>query len=288
MHGDGTEGEDARLYVVATPVGNLGDVTLRALAVLGAVDVIAAEDTRVTRKLLQHHGIHARLMAAHEHNERHAAEKIVALLRGGKRVALVTDAGTPGFSDPGAEIVAAARAAGFAVTPIPGANAAVAALSAAGRATDSVLFCGFLPARPAARRKALQALRLLPFLLVFYEAPHRVRETLADLRDTLGPERAVTLAREITKRFESFHTCPLADAEQWVAADPHREKGEFVLLVDGAAPDSAGTEDGATEHTLRVLLAELPLKQAVALAAAITGGGRNQLYARALALRAGN
>jgi 16S rRNA (cytidine1402-2'-O)-methyltransferase len=267
-------------------VGNLGDVTLRALQVLGAVDVIAAEDTRVTRKLLQHHGIHAKLMAAHEHNERHAADEIVGLLRGGKRVALVTDAGTPGFSDPGAEIVAAVRAAGFDATPIPGANAAVAALSASGRMTNRVLFCGFLPPRPAARRSALLALRSQPFLLVFYEAPHRVRETLADLRDTLGPGRTVTLAREITKLFESFHTCPLAEAAQWVAEDPNREKGEFVLLVDGAVPQP-DAEDADAERVLRLLLADLPVKQAVALAAAITGTGRNRLYARALALKAG-
>ncbi len=267
-------------------MGNLGDVTLRALEVLGAVDVIAAEDTRVTRKLLQHHGIHAKLMAAHEHNERHAANEIVGLLRAGKRVALVTDAGTPGFADPGAEIVAAVRAAGFEATPIPGANAAVAALSASGRTANQVLFCGFLPPRPAARRNALLALRSQPFLLVFFEAPHRVRETLADLRDTLGPGRTVTLAREITKFFESFHTCSLAEAEQWVAEDPNREKGEFVLLVDGAVPQP-DAEDAEAERVLRLLLADLPVKQAVALAAAITRSSRNRLYARALALKAG-
>lgn len=286
MHDGATEGEDPKLYVVATPLGNLGDITLRALQVLGAVDVIAAEDTRVTHKLLQHHGIHTRLIAAHEHNERSAAARIVALLREGKQVALVTDAGTPGFSDPGAEVVAAVRAAGLAVTPIPGANAAVAALSASGRVTDRVLFCGFLPARAAARRKALETLRALPFTLVFYEAPHRVRETLIDLRDTLGAERTVTLARELTKRFESFHSCPLAQAEDWVAADPNRERGEFVLLVDGAEVERAAeAEEKSAERVLQVLLAELPLKQAVALTTTITGANRNRLYARALALR---
>ncbi|MFO1206108.1 MAG: 16S rRNA (cytidine(1402)-2'-O)-methyltransferase [Burkholderiales bacterium] len=286
MHDGATEGEDPKLYVVATPLGNLGDITLRALQVLGAVDVIAAEDTRVTHKLLQHHGIHTRLIAAHEHNERSAAARIVALLREGKQVALVTDAGTPGFSDPGAEVVAAVRAAGLAVTPIPGANAAVAALSASGRVTDRVLFCGFLPARAAARRKALETLRALPFTLVFYEAPHRVRETLIDLRDALGPERTVTLARELTKRFEAFHSCPLAQAEAWVAADPNRERGEFVLLVDGAEVERAAeAEEKSAERVLQVLLAELPLKQAVALTTTITGANRNRLYARALALR---
>ena len=261
-------------------------MTLRALAVLGAVDVIAAEDTRVTRKLLQHHGIHAKLMAAHEHNERRAAARIVALLHGGKSVALVSDAGTPGFSDPGAEIVAAVRAAGYEATPVPGPNAAIAALSASGRTADRVLFCGFLPPRAAARRRALAALRPLPFLLVFYEAPHRLRETLADLCGTLGRARTVTLAREMTKRFESFHTCALAEAEQWVATDPNREKGELVLLVDGAVAETE-SEDADAERVLQVLLADLPLKQAVALAAAISGASRNRLYERALALKAG-
>ena len=269
---------------MATPLGNLGDVTLRALMVLGAVDVIAAEDTRVTRRLLHYHGIHGRLIAAHEHNEGRAARRILALLRQGQSVALVSDAGTPGVSDPGAEIVAAVRAAGFEATPIPGPNAAVAALSASGRAADRFLFCGFLPARPTARRKALAALRSLPFLLIFHEAPHRVRETLADLRDTLGAGRMVTIAREITKQFESFHTCALADAEQWLAHDPNRAKGEFVLLVDGAPPES-GAEALETDHMLEVLLADLPLSQAVTLAAAISGTSRNRLYARALQLQ---
>ncbi|MET0217061.1 MAG: 16S rRNA (cytidine(1402)-2'-O)-methyltransferase [Burkholderiales bacterium] len=286
MHGEAKGVEAPRLYVVATPIGNLRDVTIRALEVLADADVIAAEDTRVTRKLLHHHGIHGKLIPAHEHNERRAAERIVALLQEGKTVALVTDAGTPGISDPGTPIVAAARAAGFEVTPVPGANAATAALSAAGRAADRFLFYGFLPSRQAARRRELDQLRLLPYLFVFYEAPHRVRETLADLRDVLGACREVTIAREITKQFESFHTCPLGEAEQWVAADPNREKGEFVLLVEGAAtaPD---VDEMRAEHALRVLLAELPLKQAVALASAVSGASRNRLYERALALRAG-
>jgi len=277
---------DPRLYVVATPIGNLRDVSLRALEVLGSADVVAAEDTRVTQKLLQHHGIRAKMIPVHEHNERRGAERIVALLREGKTIALVTDAGTPGISDPGAPVVAAVRAAGFPVTPIPGANAAVTALSAAGRAADRFLFCGFLPPRPAARRKELERMKGLPFLLVFYEAPHRVQETLADLRDVLGSEREITIAREITKQFESFHTCALGDAEQWVRADANRGKGEFVLLVEGAltAPDAG---EASAEHALRVLLGELPLRQAVALAAAVSGASRNRLYQLALELKAG-
>jgi 16S rRNA (cytidine1402-2'-O)-methyltransferase len=261
-------------------------LTLRALEVMRSVDLIAAEDTRVTQKLLQHHRIRTKLMAVHEHNEHRSAERIVALLREGKTVALVTDAGTPGISDPGAQVVAAARAAGFAVSPIPGASAAIAALSAAGRTVDRFLFCGFLPPRPAARRTDLERLRGLPFLLVFYEAPHRVLETLADLREVLGAQREVTVARELTKQFECFHTCLLGEAEQWVAADANRERGEFVLLVGGAAtvPDAQAANG---EHALRVLLGELPLKQAVALAAAVSGARRNSLYQLALSLKGG-
>lgn len=278
---------DTRLYVVATPIGNLSDLSLRALEVLRSVDLVAAEDTRVTQKLLQHYGVHTKLIAVHEHNERRSAERIVALLGEGKSIALVTDAGTPGISDPGTPVVAAVRAAGFAVSPIPGPNAAIAALSAAGRVAERFLFCGFLPPRPAARRKDLERLRDLPFLLVFYEAPHRLTETLADLRDVLGPEREVTIAREITKQFEAFHTCVLGAAEQWVAADPNRGRGELVLLVGGAAnpPDA---QEASGEHVLRVLLDELPLKQAVALAAAVSGVRRNRLYQLALTLRGGD
>ena len=275
---------DTRLYVVATPIGNLSDLSLRALEVLRSVDLVAAEDTRVTQKLLQHHRIRTKLMPVHEHNERQSAQRIVTLLREGKSIALVTDAGTPGISDPGMPVVAAARAAGFSVSPVPGANAAVAALSAAGRAADRFLFCGFLPSRSAMRRKELERLRDLPFLLVIYEAPHRVPETLADLREVLGAEREITIAREMTKQFETFHTCVLGEAEQWVAADANRGRGEFVLLVAGATtvPD---VQEASGEHALRVLLGELPLKQAVALAAAVSGARRNRLYQLALALK---
>ncbi len=259
-------------------------MSLRALDVLGAVECVAAEDTRVTQKLLRHHAIDARLIAAHEHNEQRAAQRIVGLLRGGGSVALVTDAGTPGVSDPGARIVAAVRAAGFEVVPIPGANAAIAALSATGSTATRFLFCGFLPARPAARRKEIEQLRALPYLLVLYEAPHRVLETLADLRTILGAEREVTIAREITKQFESFHTCRLGEAEQWVAADAYREKGEFVLLVAGSE-ETENPEQSQAGHTLSVLLEALPLKQAVDLAAAISGTSRKRLYERALEMR---
>lgn len=277
----------ATLYVVATPLGNLRDITLRALAVLEAVDVIAAEDTRVTAKLLASHGIAARAISVHEHNESRRAREIIALLGEGKSVALVSDAGTPGVSDPGAKLVRAVTDAGFAVVPIPGASAAVAALSASGIETPHWLFCGFLPASAAARRSEIEALRELPCALVFYEAPHRIAATVDGLAAVLGPEREIVIARELTKRFESIHRCRLGDAAAWLAADPDRLRGEFVLIVD--APIAAARVDGEEarhERTLALLLSELPLAQAVRLAAALTGVPRKRLYARALVLKA--
>lgn len=273
----------ATLYVVATPIGNLADISLRALEVLRAAGAIAAEDTRVTRRLLDHYGIRARLIAVHEHNEQRAAGEVLALLAGGAAVALVSDAGTPGISDPGARLVTAARAAGYTVQALPGANAAVAALSVSGFLAPHFLFYGFLPARAAARREALSALAPLPYTLVFYEAPHRVAACVDDLLTVLGPQRRVLLARELTKLFEETHTCTLAEAASWLAANPHRSQGEFVLVVEGAhASDSAAAD---ADKTLAALLEELPLKQAVALAAKITGAARNALYERALEMK---
>jgi len=228
---------EAALYVVATPIGNLRDITLRALDVLAAANVVAAEDTRNTAHLLTHHGIGAnRLMAVHQHNERTAAEKIVALLQAGQSVAFVSDAGTPAVSDPGALLVQAVRAAGLRVIPVPGANAAIAALSAAGLAEPHFLFHGFLPNKSAARCTALESLRDQACTLVFYEAPHRIVECVADLCAVLGGERQIVLAREITKLFETIHACMLRDAEAWLMADSNRQRGEFVVLVSGAVP----------------------------------------------------
>jgi len=274
----------AALYVVATPIGNLRDVTLRALDVLKAVDAVAAEDTRVTHHLLRHYGIDARLFSLREHNEAQAGERVVELLRAGKSVALVSDAGTPAISDPGARLVRRVRQAGFAVVPIPGASAVTAAVSAAGVPEGRFLFCGFLPAKSAARVRDLQALRTLSVALVFYEAPHRVRETIADLAAVLGGERQVIIARELTKLFETIHACSLDDALAWLDADPNRLKGEFVLVVQGA-PMAGETQVEEGERVLALLLRELPLKQAVQLAAEITGTKRNALYARALELK---
>ena len=270
------------LYVVATPIGNLDDITSRARAVLAAADLIAAEDTRHTRQLLAHCGIAGKLTSLREHNEAAASEKLVALLATGKSVALVSDAGTPCISDPGARLVAAARASGHRVVPVPGANAAIAALSASG-VEGPFLFCGFLPAKAGERRHALERLSSLPFALVFYEAPHRVVEAVHDLAAALGGRRRFLIARELTKQFESIHECALGDAEAWLVADANRRRGEFVLIAGGAPAERAALAADA-ERALRVLLGELPLKQAVKLAAAITGAPRNLLYARALEL----
>lgn len=272
------------LYVVATPIGNLADITLRALDVLRRVDMIAAEDTRVTTHLLRHHGIATPLTALHEHNERRAAQKLIGLLSAGKSVALVSDAGTPGISDPGAIAVATVRMAGFPVIALPGANAALCALAASGNAAPHFLFYGFLPAQGAARRRELEALEALTYLLVFYEAPHRVVACIDDMAKVFGAARGVTIARELTKLFESIHRCTLGEATPWFAADSNRMRGEFVLLVDGAEVADPSNQQAAL-RTLEILLRELPLKQAVRLAAEITGGARNALYSSALEMK---
>ena len=285
MHSGQKQKLECALYVVATPIGNLRDISLRALDVLGSADVIAAEDTRNSGHLLTHHGIAAnRLMALHQHNERGAAEKVIALLAQGQSVALVTDAGTPAVSDPGALLVADVRAAGYRVIPIPGANAALAALSASGLPAPHFLFYGFLPNKSAARRSTLQDLIALPYTLVFYEAPHRILECVADLHSVYGGERQIVFAREITKLFESIHRCTLAEAMDWLNADPNNQRGEFVLLISGAAAQAEGL-DAEAERVLALLLKELPLKQAVQLAVQITGVSKNELYQRALEIK---
>ena len=284
MHNEHPQKLEAALYVVATPIGNLRDITLRALDVLAAADVIAAEDTRNTAHLLKHHGISAKkLIAVHQHNERGAADKVIALLQAGQSVAFASDAGTPAVSDPGALLVQAVRAAGLRVIPIPGASAAMAALSAAGLNDPHFLFYGFLPNKSAARRSALQSLASHPYTLVFYEAPHRIVECVADLCAVLGGARQVVLAREITKLFETIHACALLDAEAWLQSDSNQQRGEFVLLVSGAMPQPGLSAE--TLDTLSKLLDELPLKQAVQLAAGITGANRSELYQRALQIK---
>ena len=269
--------------MVATPIGNLEDISPRALHSLAHADAIAAEDTRVTARLLEHHRLQGKLIAVHAHNEQRAADSIVEQLARGRIVALVTDAGTPAISDPGAMVVKKARAAGFRVIPIPGPNAAVTALSAAGIADGAFLFAGFLPAKPGPRRKALERLGTLPHTLVFYEAPHRVVECVEDMSRALGPERVLVIARELTKLFEQIHRCVLGEAAGWLREDTDRQRGEFVLIAEGAAARSESAKLD-WERVLTTLLAELPLAHAVKLACKLTGAKKNAVYARALQL----
>lgn len=260
----------------------MGDLTRRAEEILRTVPWVAAEDTRHSGPLLKQLGAQARTIPAHQHNEHEAAARIVERLRAGEAVALISDAGTPGISDPGARIVAAVRAAGCKVIPLPGPCAATTALSASGLIDEHFLFYGFLPSKGGQRRQALEELREHPYALVFYEAPHRVLETVADLAAVLG-ERTLVIGRELTKLFESIHSGPLTVALDWLKEDPNRQRGEFVLMVSGAPADA---EDGEGERVLKLLLAEgLPVKQAAKLAAAITGAAKNALYELALALK---
>ena len=268
------------LYVVATPIGNLGDITLRALEVLRSVAAIACEDTRHARRLLDHYEIEQKLIALHEHNENAAGATLVGLLGEGKSVALISDAGTPGISDPGARAVAAVQEAGFAVVPVPGCNAAAASSSAAALPDQQFLFAGFLPSKSTARRVEIERLKPVAAALVFYEAPHRIEETLVDLAALLEAERQIVIARELTKMFEQIVRLPLADAPAWLAADTNHSRGEFVLIVS-APPPHEGL-DAEAERVLRILVADLPTKQAAKLAAAMTGLSRNALYERAL------
>lgn len=275
------------LYVVATPIGNLCDITLRALQVFSTVDIIAAEHVQNAHKLLARHAVQARIIPLHQHNEARVAEKIVELLKGDKSIALITDAGTPGISDPGAWLVHMAREQGFQVVPIPGANAALCALSASGLIAPHFFFHGFLPVRSGERRRKLAALKnLYACILVFYEAPHRVLESVADMITVFGQAREITFARELTKLFETIHTCALGDALDWLQADANRLKGEFVLLLSPVSKPERETDISLeAEQILMILQKELSLKQAVQLAAEITGENRKQLYALALEKR---
>ncbi|TCJ16077.1 16S rRNA (cytidine(1402)-2'-O)-methyltransferase, partial [Parasulfuritortus cantonensis] len=273
------------LYVVATPIGNLRDITLRALDILKSVDLVAAEDTRVTGGLLAAYGIAAKLFACHEHNERAAAAELVQRLREGRSVALVSDAGTPAISDPGALVVQAARAAALAVVPIPGASAVATALSAAGLATGGWRFHGFLPHKAGDRRRVLEDLAAVPDSLVFYESPHRLLDTVGDLATVLGGDRRLFIARELTKRFESFHDGLLGEAAEWLRGDDNRQRGEFVLVVSGR-PEQADEAMREARRVLAILVEDLPASQAARLAARITGAKKNALYDLAQTLKA--
>ncbi|MBJ9999906.1 MULTISPECIES: 16S rRNA (cytidine(1402)-2'-O)-methyltransferase [unclassified Erwinia] len=269
------------LYIVPTPIGNLGDITQRALTVLASVDLIAAEDTRHTGLLLQHFAINARLFALHDHNEQQKAESLLAKLREGQSIALVSDAGTPLINDPGYHLVRLCREAGIRVVPLPGACAAVTALSAAGLPSDRFCYEGFLPAKSKGRCDTLRALEQEPRTLIFYESTHRLIDSLQDMVTVLGPDRYVVLAREITKTWESIQGAPVGELLAWVLEDENRRKGEMVLIVEGYHAEEDALPPEAL-RTLALLQAELPLKKAAALTAEIHGVKKNALYKYAL------
>ncbi|MBK4725118.1 16S rRNA (cytidine(1402)-2'-O)-methyltransferase [Pantoea agglomerans] len=269
------------LYIVPTPIGNLGDITQRALKVLASVDLIAAEDTRHTGLLLQHFAINARLFALHDHNEQQKAEVLLEKLREGQSIALVSDAGTPLINDPGYHLVRLCRESGIRVVPLPGACAAITALSAAGLPSDRFCYEGFLPAKSKGRCDTLRALEQEPRTIIFYESTHRLLDSLQDMVTVLGPDRYVVLAREITKTWESIFGAPVGELLAWVLEDENRRKGEMVLIVEGyhAVEDALPVE---ALRTLALLQAELPLKKAAALTAEIHGVKKNALYKYAL------
>ncbi|SEQ25714.1 16S rRNA (cytidine1402-2'-O)-methyltransferase [Ectothiorhodospira magna] len=273
------------LYVVATPIGHLSDLSRRALDILGTVDLIAAEDTRRAGALLTHFGLTTPRISLHEHNEIQQVPALLSRLAQGQSIALISDAGTPLVSDPGFRLVAAAREAGLRVSPIPGACALIAALSVSGLASDRFLFEGFLPAKTQGRCNRLQALRDTPCTLIVYESSHRIGDTLADMAQVFGGDRRAVVARELTKTFEQVQGDTLAGLVRWQQADPNHGRGEFVILVAGAPQQAAVTLTPEAERVLQLLLAELPLKSAARLAAEITGISKNTLYQRALALR---
>jgi len=275
----------AALYVVSTPIGNLEDISTRAVRVLSDVDLIAAEDTRHSAKLLQHYAIRTKVVSVHEHNERAQVPRLIEMLRAGKSIALISDAGTPLLSDPGFHMVRAARAAGVPVVAIPGPCAAIAALSGAGLPTDRFVFEGFPPGRAGARRAAFEAMKDEPRTIVYYESSHRIAASLADMRAAFGDGRPAALARELTKKFEAVTAGTLAELSDRLAREPNEQLGEFVVLIHGAAESLPGDRDAEADRVLRILLETLGVKEAVVLAARLTGGQKNRLYDRALALK---
>ena len=269
------------LYIVATPIGNLADISVRALATLARVDAIACEDTRHSKTLLNQYGIQKPLIATHEHNENEAAQQLITRLQAGERIALITDAGTPAISDPGARVVMAVRAAGLRVIPIAGASAVVTALSATG-VDGAFAFIGFLPSKAGARAQAIAQWQSCPAHLVFYEAPHRLHETIRALAELL-PECHLTVAREVTKLFEEFQTFALSETETWLR-EADAPRGEYVLIVH--APSEQSTSGlPPWRATLEKLLPHLPLKQAVAITVELTAASKNEVYACALELK---
>ena len=276
----------AALYVVATPIGNLGDMTRRAIEVLESVDLIAAEDTRNSQKLLNHFGIKVPMMALHEHNEREQADEIITKLQAGVSIALISDAGTPLINDPGYNLVSRLHETGLKVIPIPGACALIAGLSAAGLPTDRFCFEGFLPTKTGARDKVLEGLKQETRTLVFYEAPHRIVATLTSFRDIFGEQRLMTMARELTKMYETIKRDTAAGLLEWVSANPEQQKGECVLIVEGASTVvNSEIVEVDVEALLSNLLQKVSLKDAAQLVADITGLKKNGLYEQALKLQ---
>jgi 16S rRNA (cytidine1402-2'-O)-methyltransferase len=278
--------QPGRLFVVATPIGNLKDISQRAIETLSQVNCIAAEDTRHSGRLLEHYGITTPLVSLHEHNEAVQAPKLITRMLGGESVAVISDAGTPLVSDPGLALVRLAHEAGLPVSPIPGASAVTAAMSVSGLPSDRFTFEGFLPAKSSARRKRLEELLHEPRTMVFYETPHRIVDGLADMAAVLGGERHAVVARELTKRFETVHGDSLAALCEWVTEDPNQQKGEFVVMVHGAEAESGHELDESARHTIATLLEELSLKQAVSLAVKLTGLKKNAVYQYAVSLQA--
>lgn len=275
--------EKGCLYIVATPIGNLGDMTPRGIDVLSAVDVVACEDTRHSAKLLRHFAITTPTLAYHEHNERQLCHRLVERMQQGETIALVSDAGTPLVSDPGFQLVRAAREAGIVVMPVPGPCALIAALSSAGLPSDRFIFEGFLPAKSGARRQKLEVLANDVRTLVFYESTHRIENSLLDMIDIFGAGRSAVLARELSKRFETILSGSLAELSQMLVSDTDQCRGEFVVLVHGADAADASEISDEARHTLAILMVDLPLKQAAALTAKITGDKKNVLYRLGLA-----
>jgi 16S rRNA (cytidine1402-2'-O)-methyltransferase len=271
------------LYLVATPIGNLADITQRASSVLSQVDIIAAEDTRHSQRLLSHLGIRSRLLAYHEHNEDRVTPKLLDELASGKSIALISDAGTPLISDPGYRLVSQAHDRGVDVVPIPGVCAAIAALSAAGLATDAFTFEGFPPAKQGARLHFLEQLAGQQRTMVFYVSCHRIIETLKDMQSVFGGDRRVTFARELTKTFETIKRAELSELVDWVEVDENQRKGEIVLVVEGKTAEVGDASQ--VDHYLSILLKELPVKQSVSLVVKMTGVNKNDIYRRALELK---
>jgi len=266
------------IYLVATPIGNLEDISPRALRILAEVDLIAAEDTRHSAKLLRHFGIGTPVTAYHDHNEREKAQQLVSRVVGGESLALISDAGTPLVNDPGYHLVKAAREAGILLVPVPGACAAITALSVSGLPTDKFLFAGFPPAKPVTRKNYFNAKSRLEVTLIFYESPHRIVESLTDMREIFGGERSAVVARELTKKFETVRSDSLTELVNWIKRDANQQKGEFVVLVQGVSADTNAEIDEDTERLLLQLAEELPPKKAAAITAEYFGLRKNRLY----------